>query len=185
MRTLLLGLLVCCLIGCSGGEVEQQRKDSDTAEYQLLVKEIKELEDSLKSSEQAINKMAAVEFIAKSEAFASGFSKDPQAAFMLFRAADVARGIGVYDLAIQHWQTVYDNYPEYEFWEEALFMMGYTYENNIGDKAKAKEKYEAFLEKHPTHKRATDVKQILAVIDKSPEDLVREFQKKQKEEQQN
>ena len=173
-------LLLPFLTGClSGGSGDSSQTAGVSSEYQMLLEEIKVLEDSLRKSERSIDKVAAMELIAKSEAFASGFPDDPQAPFMLFRAADVARGIGVYDLAVQHWEKVYQDYPDYERHAEARFMIGFTYESNIQDKTRARAHYEAFLEKHPDHKLAEQVRQILAVIDKSPEELVKEFKKGQ------
>ncbi|MEO1513798.1 MAG: tetratricopeptide repeat protein [Bacteroidota bacterium] len=183
MRIFTFGLLLLVFTACSLGETDGQQTIPEGAahEYNMLLKEIKALEDTLKKSETNIDKVSAMELIAKSEAFASGFASDPKAPFMLFRAADVARGIGVHDLAIQHWETIYNKYPEYERRPEARFMIAYTYENDLKNIEKAKANYNAFLENHPEHKMADQVRQILTVIDKSPEELVREFQKNQPE----
>lgn len=98
----------------------------------------------------------------------------------MFRAADVARGVGKYGQAIDIWKNLRSLYPDYERSPDALFLTGFTYENNLNEKTQAKELYNQFLEEYPDHALNTQVKQTLDVIDKSPEELIKEFQRKNK-----
>ena len=123
----------------------------------------------------------ALELIKKSEEFIKTYPNDSSIPSLLFRTADLARGIGDYGLAIKHWGTVYNEFPDYKKAPDAQFLIGFTYENFLNDKEQAKRYYYQFLEKYPKHKYVPQINQILEVIDKSPEELVKEFQQKNNE----
>ncbi len=179
--------IVFCLfftlsLACNSGKPEQSNgptASSGDDKKELLEQEIKALETELRSqSATKLDKEKALELILKSERFISSFPKDPVVPDLLFRTADLARGIADYGLAIKHWGTVYNDYPRYEKAPDAHFLIGFTFENYLNDKKQAKQYYQQFLKKYPGHHLASQVEHLLQVIDKSPEELVKEFQKK-------
>jgi tetratricopeptide (TPR) repeat protein len=54
--------------------------------------------------------------------------------------------------------------------------MGYVYENNLGELAKAEEIYKKFLELYPDNDFADDAEISLKYLGKSPEELIEIFQ---------
>ena len=57
--------------------------------------------------------------------------------------------------------------------------MAFCYENDLRQKDKAKTLYESFLTKYPNHELAKSVQFSLDNIDKSPEQIIKEFEAKQ------
>lgn len=139
---------------------------------------INQLEQKLATQVDATLDMpTAKNLISESEQFAKVYPQDDLAAPYLFKAGDVARGIGQYEKAIQLWQQVAEQYQTYKKAPDALFLQAFTYENDLKDPAKAKSIYEAFLKKHPEHPLAAQVKMIMSVLGKSPEELIELYKK--------
>ncbi|MEM1322619.1 MAG: tetratricopeptide repeat protein [Bacteroidota bacterium] len=181
MNTKYAILLIAMLLGLMACSQSKTGAPAQTGDKATLEQEIKALETALR--EQTSSKLdiaKASELIEKSEAYVKAYPKDKNSASLLFRAADVARGIGKYGKAINLWEKVYEEYPDYHRAPDSRFLIGFTYENNLNEKTQAKKHYNQFLENHPDHQLAEQVKQTLAVIDKSPEELIEEFKKKNK-----
>ena len=69
--------------------------------------------------------------------------------------------------------------PQHPKAPTALFMMGFIYENDLGDLNKAKETYQTFLNRYPNDPDyADDAQNALKFLGKSPEEIIREFEKK-------
>ena len=152
-----------------------------------LLQTIQEQEATLKAanSDAMKNEEAAKTLVKNSILFADRFPDDKMAPAVLFKAADVSRGLGDFEQAIDLWGEVIEVYPEYEKTPEALFHQGFIMDKDVGDKNSAIAYYEAFLSTYPTHPLAKDVallKQLLQ-MDKSPEELVKEFEQKRTNEE--
>ncbi|MFK7774183.1 MAG: tol-pal system YbgF family protein [Saprospiraceae bacterium] len=108
---------------------------------------------------------------------------DSLAAEHLFNAADLYRGIGDYTKALDTWYIVYRSYDRdgHPKAPHAMFQCGFTYDSVLNKKDLAKTLYNMFLKRYPDHTLAKDAKLLLANLDKSPEDLIKEFQKKNKQ----
>lgn len=108
---------------------------------------------------------------------------DSLAAEHLFNAADLYRGIGDYTKALDTWYIVYRSYDRdgHPKAPHAMFQCGFTYDSVLNKKDLAKTLYNMFLKRYPDHALAKDAKLLLANLDKSPEDLIKEFQKKNKQ----
>lgn len=145
----------------------------------LLFQEIETLQEQLAQDLNAVklDTARAITLVNKSEQFATRFSNDTLAAIYLFRAADVARGIGQYQRAIKLWQRVEQYYPDFEKVPEALFFQGFTYENDLKQAELARTYYEQFIEKYPTHPLLPTVQASLSSLTESPEDLIKKFKK--------
>lgn len=108
---------------------------------------------------------------------------DSLAAEHLFNAGDLYRGVGDYTKALETWYIVYKSYDRdgHPKAPHAMFQCGFTYDSVLGKKDLAKTLYNMFLKRYPNHALAKDTKLLLANLDKSPEDLIKEFQKKNKQ----
>ena len=70
---------------------------------------------------------------------------------------------------------------QYRLFPEGLpfnSFQAFTFENDLQDKDSAKKYYMDFLNRFPDHSFANDAKQLLSMIDKSPEELIKEFEAK-------
>ncbi len=109
--------------------------------------------------------------------------EDSLTPYYRFRSADILMNISQPAGALEQLNILITRYPAFDKAADALFLKGYIYENQLGELGRAKEVYERFLEKHPGHAFADDVEVSLKYLGQSPEDLVRMFEEKQKENQ--
>lgn len=183
MKNLLL-LIVIFIIGSAAACNEQSGsavsgvETVTTPSAKKMLKDLDGLEKKLRNAKQVTDEMpAAGELVKLSQDFFENYPEHPKTADVLFKGADVARGIGMYGKAVQLWGFVRRNYPDYPRAPDALFMQGYTFENNLRDIENAKDYYLKFAEDHPDHPLREQVIISLKNLGKSPEQLIKEFQK--------
>ncbi|NTV82837.1 MAG: tetratricopeptide repeat protein [Bacteroidales bacterium] len=104
----------------------------------------------------------------------------PEAPDYLYKAADLSLNINKSKQSLDLYNRIIYQYPDYKKVPECLFLMGYIYENYFQELGKAKEIYESFLAKYPNHDFADDAKVSIENLGKSPEELIRSFEEKNK-----
>jgi tetratricopeptide (TPR) repeat protein len=177
-KIIFLAAILLPVVACNQTPKSSEKAEATVSKKELQ-REIKELEVRLIKAEDANkDRPAAEQLIEKSRLYAQTFPKDSLSASYLFKAADVARGIGEYGKAILFWGDVWRHFKDYRRAPDALFLQGFTFDTNLQDKQRAKKYYSDFLKRYPNHPLAVQVKQLLAVVDKPVEELVKEFQKK-------
>ena len=129
--------------------------------------------------EKGIDPQGVKDYMKESDQYMTLYG-DSLAAEHMFSAAELALAVQDYTGALDYWRNIYqaykkENHPKVP---HSIFMVGYTYENILDKKDLAKRMYKILLRDHPNHELVKDVKEILANIDKSPEDLIKEFQRK-------
>jgi tetratricopeptide (TPR) repeat protein len=112
--------------------------------------------------------------------FAENYKDSPEAPDYLYKAADLSLNINQSKQSLDLYNRIIYQYPDYRKAPECLFLMGYIYENYMQELGKAKEIYESFLAKYPNHDFADDAKASLENLGKSPEELIRSFEEKNK-----
>ena len=108
---------------------------------------------------------------------------NPEAADYLYKAADLSLNLNNPKQSLDLYNQIIYQYPEYKKAPECLFLMGYIYENYMQELGKAKEIYESFLQKYPDHDFADDARVSIENLGKSPEELIRSFEEKNKAQQ--
>ena len=83
--------------------------------------------------------------------------------------------------AINYFNTVYTKYPNFDKAPYCLFLQGFIYESQLNDTAKARQVYQQVIEKYPNERIAEDAKASIDNMGKTPEELIREFEKKNQE----
>lgn len=96
---------------------------------------------------------------------------------MLFKAGELSIAIGQYDRAINMLNRVYNDFPEYEKFVEALYLVAFTYENHLLDKARAEEIYKQIIAKHPRHAMAIQSTGALELLYLTDKELLEKFSK--------
>lgn len=178
---LVFSILLCISPACNRSKniPITSTPDSQNLDADKLFKEISKLETKLSKATEVTDEMpAAIALVKKSQVFGETFPDDERSPSVLFKGADVARGIGNYGKGIQLWGMVWRNYPDFERAPDALFLQGFTFENNLFDYKNAKDYYINFLSKHEEHPLAEQVKLALRNLGKSPSELIEEFEKK-------
>jgi TolA-binding protein len=98
---------------------------------------------------------------------------------MLFKAGDFSMGLEKSEQAIMYFDQIIANYPAFEKLPYCLFLKGFIYENQMGNMDQAKEVYLEFLNKYPDHEMAESARFSIKNLGKSPEELIKEFEKNQ------
>jgi TolA-binding protein len=170
MEKIVLLLFLASTVACQSG---------DAASKDKLTKEIASLEtELLKTGDAGKNEDIALQLVKQSELFAKEFPQDSLTPVLLFKAADVARGLGRFGKSVELWGSVWRNHPSYEKAPMALFLQGFTFDSDLRDTAMATKYYRDFLQQYPANPLAGQVKQLLAIVAKNPDDLIKEFKDK-------
>lgn len=144
---------------------------------------IEEMEKTLFSGENiTLDRAKANELIKAYISFADEFPDADETPEFLFKAGDMSMNLKMPQKAIQVFDRVLKNYPDYEKAAQCLFLKGYVYENEIGDLNAAKKIYEDFIAKYPDDEFADDAAVSIQNLGKSPEELIKEFEEKSKAE---
>lgn len=141
------------------------------------LKKISENERKLHSdSTMVVNARLGNDLIFSYLGFAEQFPEDSLSPDYLFRAAEVASGIGNPKKSIELYKQVYEKYPQYKRSAYCLFLQGFVYETQLRDTANAKKIYTAFISKYPGHSLYNDVKFSIENLGKSEEELIKQFE---------
>ena len=112
--------------------------------------------------------------------YADKHKDSPETPYYLYKAADLALNINKSKESLDLYNRIIYQYPDYEKVPECLFLMGYIYENYFQELGKAREIYQSFLSKYPTHEFADDARISIENLGKSPEELIHSFEEKNK-----
>ena len=165
---ILFATAILCLVAC----------DKRTS----MLNDITKMEKTLLANITNIDKVKAQDLIKKSQEYALAYPTDSTSARVLFKAADLARGIGDFPNAMKMWNEVQANFPQSKYAAESLFLEGFTYENDLQNKEKAIDCYMNFINAYPNHDLANDASMALKNINTPVEDLVKQFEEKNKAE---
>lgn len=117
--------------------------------------------------------------------FVAKYPEQPEAASFAFYGASVALELGKIGQAIAFYRKIYEDYPNFARYQEAMLALAALYEQRAlrpkkpGEKEafleKTKEIYEAFLKKFPDSELADDVRLSMESLGKDPNDVVNSF----------
>ncbi|MBN1339542.1 MAG: tetratricopeptide repeat protein [Bacteroidales bacterium] len=148
-----------------------------------ITEQIETLRDSLFGMETGrLNMNTANNLISAYIKFADDFPDDTLTPGYLFNAGEMCMNLNKPQMAIQLYDRILNTYPDYDRTPQSLFLKGYIYENLLNDLEKAKIIYEEFLARYPDDDFADDAEMSIKNLGKSPEELIREFDEKQKQE---
>ena len=161
--------LFVLLLACSGKQSQLQ--------------DILNMEESLYGNDATeLNKEKALQLVNMYCEFAETHQTDTNSRVFLFKAGEIAMGMMESNKAIECFQLLYTKYPEYNKASTSLFLEGFVYETQLKNLSMAQQKYLEFLEKHPEHSLANDAKFSLENLGKSDEEIIREFEQRLQEE---
>jgi len=144
-------------------------------------KEISTAENSLYNVDKfTFDPVKANAVVASYEKFAQQYPKDEKTPEYLFKSGEIYRSLKKYQKAIDTYDHINENHPNFAKAPHSLFLIGFSYENDLKNTDKAKSAYDMFLKKYPSHELAKDVKFSLDNLGKSPEDIIKGFEKLKK-----
>lgn len=140
--------------------------------------EIVGLKNALFGDRTAINDSIARIFLQKADVYIKTYKEDPKTPELLFKTAEVLNGLKSYNLAIRKFQEVFLVYPKSNKAAESVFIIAFIYDSNLQNYEEAGNYYRKFIRSYPNHPFVKDAKISLENLGKTPEEMVREFEKK-------
>lgn len=175
VRICLYSFLLIALFSCSGNSNKLQ-VDKNKLLIEIKESEKKMYEDTLTD----INVSVANNAIMLYSRYANNFPDDSASAEYLFRAGELCKALSKGQLALSYYERIENNYPNYPKLPVVIFMQGYINESQLGDLKKAKYHYQRYIDKYPKSKFAADLKVMIENLGKSDEELIKSFEKKEK-----
>lgn len=109
--------------------------------------------------------------------YADSLPQDSLAPIYIFKAADIS----IYQNDPQRTIWLLDRlmmrYPEHEKSSMSLFLKAFVYDTQLQDTASARVFYTNFINQYPAHEFAADAAIAVRNLGKTPEDLIREFER--------
>ncbi len=145
--------------------------------FRELVREITETEQQLAQRQDTVGSAAATaELVRRTLVLAERFPADTLVPDWLFREAKNCMGMEAHDGAVRLWEKIWTQYPTHRHAPVALFMHAFTLDNVHGNVEQAALHYGELVARYPDTEVARQARQLLEVIDLTPEELVRRFQ---------
>ncbi|MCX6256901.1 MAG: tetratricopeptide repeat protein [Bacteroidia bacterium] len=170
-NSFLLLLIIAGLIACNRKTPIQLAQDN------IRGLEKKVFPDSLKS----LDKKEAFHLMKAYADYSEKFKQDSLAPVYLFKAGEMAMNIQMGGQAITYLNDVISSFPTYKKTPDALFLIAFIYETMMNNKTKAKETYNQFITKYPDNALAKDARISVQNIDIPLDQLVKQFEEKNKE----
>ncbi len=133
----------------------------------------------MNDSTHRINYRVANDFIGMCEIHALLLPDNEKSPDYLHKAGETARSIRSFRKALEIYDWIYTKYPDNPKAPQALFLKGFTYDNDLKNLKKAKAVYEEFLQKYPNDDFADDTKFLLENLGKKDEEIINSFGEKQ------
>lgn len=125
-----------------------------------------------------IDPRKANQLINKYEKYSEVKPKAAETPNYLYKAGELARSIRNFPKALELWEKVTKSYASFDKAPQALFLQGFTHENDYRNLPKAEELYKKFLKDYPKHDLADDVQFSLNFLGKSPDEIIKNFEEK-------
>ncbi|MCW3083044.1 MAG: hypothetical protein JWP12_410 [Bacteroidetes bacterium] len=179
VKRILLGVITLTIVSCGNNTEQQSNQVSKEIPRQHFVDVVKKYEADMHKS-MTLDPDLAVLGIKAYDDFVSHFPTDSLAPDFLFKAAEVSTAIKQYPQALMYYQTITTQYPTFKLAPESLYMQAFLMDNFLNEDDKAKPVYEQVIAKYPTLPYANDAKAAINNLGKSDEQLIKEFEAKNK-----
>ncbi len=175
---IVLSILVF-LFSCQNSAEENVKKLKAQKQKELLEK-INQLEKEVLSNSASFDILKANQLVDVYDEYTKSFASDSLTGDYLFKAGDVSISANRYFDAIQFFEKLYKYHPSHAKHADALFMMGFVYDEHIKNKGKASEIYDQFIKKYPEHTLINDVISLKENLTLSDEELIKKFEEMNK-----
>lgn len=173
---------LCSIFSCSDSKTPEnktpEKKQASSADFKKM---IDSLETKLfRDPYSAANRGIAMSLIRIYDDYTRYFPQDSLTAEFLFKAAELATSVQVPASAITYYKKIEEKYPNYRKLDQCVFLQGFVYESLMNDTANAAGQYRKLIRQFPASPFVKDAEASLLNLGKSPEELIRQFEKQQK-----
>jgi len=166
VRFALILLLAVIIVSCGDNREKKQMRQGIT-----------DLETSLFADSLApVNRLKAQEMIQAYENFVNAYPEDSLSAEYLFKSSEIAMSLQMSGRAVEGFQRILDNYPDFDKYASCIFLQAFIYENQMQQYDTAKQLYQEFLNKYPSHDLAEDAMVSIQNMGKSLEELIKSWE---------
>lgn len=171
IKLIILGILSSVLIiGCNSRSQRDQDFDK-----------IKKLEEQVFSSKIIkLDSKLANELILLYDDFSKKYSQDSLAPKYLFKAGEVSMSLNLGNKAIDYFTKFMQQFPDNLKVPQSIFLQAFIYETQMKNLPAAKQKYTEFIDKYPKHELVKDAIASIELLGKSPEEIIKSFEEKNK-----
>lgn len=156
-------------VNINGFNIDSLQSKIDVAEKKLFANKLEKPDASV-----------GLEAVKAYTEFINQFPNDKRVPEYLFKAGEISSALNYTDAAIGYFENLYTKFPKHNKAIFAMFLHAFILENQSLDLEKAKQKYEQVIATFPNSQQASDAKASIEHLGKTPEDLVKEFEKKNK-----
>lgn len=117
-------------------------------------------------------------YINACEMYASVLPSSDQSPELLYKGAEIARTIRSFPRALEMYESLEQNYPNYEKVPLSMFLRAFTLDNDLKRFDDARGLYEGFLAKYPDHEFAEPAKFLLENLGKDDSEIIQSFEEK-------
>ena len=166
VRFALILLLAVIIVSCGDNREKKQMRQTIT-----------DIETSLFADSLApVNRLKAQEMIQAYENFVDAYPEDSLSPEYLFKSSEIAMSLQMSGRAIEGFQRILDNYPDFDKYASCIFLQAFIYENQMQQYDTAKQLYQEFLDKYPSHDLAEDAMVSIQNMGKSLEELIKSWE---------
>jgi TolA-binding protein len=146
---------------------------------EVMLGQIKKYEAEMHKSMQLDPNTASLAVGAYSE-FVRLYPNDSLSPDFIFKSGEISTANQQYKQALMYYETITTKYPSFKLAPESLYLQAYLLDNFLNDEVRAKAIYEAVIAKYPSMPYASDAKAAIKNLGKTDEELIKEFEKKNK-----
>gem|GEM_PF-579771 len=177
------------MISCGGGNQSSPHGDSAADSLAtrsvhpstaIMKDSITQLEKRTFSSDGKMDRSIAVKLLRLYQDYYNFHPDDAEAPHYLFKAADVARGMGKYKLTIDLLTNLHDGFTQYPNRDEVAFLVAFTYDANLRDTTKAIKAYGKVMELYPKSSWASEAKSNIVLLQMTEQELIQFLEDKNK-----
>lgn len=171
------------VVACGNKDNAGENSTEESAYVDLKKLDVDALDAEIKKRSKAVemdtlgSKDLAVALLEAYEVYGEKFPNYTNAAEYTFRAGEIAMNLNHTAQSIKLFTKVYDEYKDYEKRPYALFMKAFVLENQAMNFPEAEIHYKKFVKDYPDHPMADDAEYSLKNLGKTPEELIREFER--------
>jgi tetratricopeptide (TPR) repeat protein len=163
---LLLFFMTVLLVSCGSQQEKKQMRQTISSLETVL------FSDTL----GPVDRLKAQEMIQAYDDFVKLFPEDSLAPEYLYKGSELAMNLQMSGHAIEGFQEILNNYPDFDKIALCVFLQAFIYENQMQQYDEAKALYRSFIEKYPSHELAEDALVSMQNMGKSLEDLIKSWE---------
>jgi len=146
---------------------------------QKQIDRIRAIEAALAQDTEGVpSKEKVIELIEAYEAFSEAFPAHELTPEFLFNAGKYCMSYNFSLRAVDFFDRIIDNYPDFDKHPDSYFLKGFVYDSQLNNIPQARLTYETFIEAYPEHELAIEAGHLINLLGKSLDEIIAEFEAK-------